>query len=772
MKETNLKKVGKLTDVLKNHSLGIMVARVICFIFAMTISRCHILGSYYPFGLSLTASTPENMFGAVLAGSIFGYFMPLRLGTGIRYIASIVSIAAMRWAFIDSVKIKNHILYGPAIVFLSSIVTGLAVNCADGISFYSVTITLFECLISAISVYFLDSTIKLMRRKFFYGLSLKDLVCLSMSAGIVLISLSEISVHSISLGKIFAVLLTLTFAYCFGISGGSISGISLGAIFSLSAFGLSYASGSLAFAGMISGVVSSFGRLACCGMFTVSYAVLSFRLGEPVKIVGSIYELIFGVILFSLLPSKFLENLKKFIIKSKSESGSEKSCKIQALCSRLNDVSECFSSAAVCADKVDLEFGNISNINLEEACFDSVKSYCCSCQSRKICWDKNCKSTYEMMRKAINRASESENLKSNLEILRNCRNSESVLRRIYSVKKDFSCGEMLKSQTKEFKNITQRYFGDISCLVSNMDKEFQYEDEIIDVAFSSKLEDIFSGNKIDARNVICRNISNKIFVRFEIGIFDKGKIGKRIIDDVALLTGREFEEPLFQISQRGYIVRLIEKRNYKMNFSVSQHACDGGRFCGDSCRCFEDLQGRFNAVLSDGMGTGSSAAAEGTMVAELSKQFLKFGISSPCALKFINSVMLLNSKTEALTTLDVLSVDLFSGEARLMKAGSPATFIINGKKVKKVGFSSLPVGILSNVSPSFEKIVLTPEDTVIMLSDGVTDIGEKWVIDLLKNLKVENLTEASRYIVSQAVKERSVARDDDITAIALRLSVV
>ena len=59
-----------------------------------------------------------------------------------------------------------------------------------------------------------------------------------------------------------------------------------------------------------------------------------------------------------------------------------------------------------------------------------------------------------------------------------------------------------------------------------------------------------------------------------------------------------------------------------------------------------------------------------------------------------------------------------------------------------------------------------------MLSDGVTDIGEDWVLNILKKINTENLSEISKYIVSEAVKARSSERDDDITVLAIKISEV
>lgn len=761
---------GRLAKMAKNYSLRVIFAKAMYFISAVLISRGYILGSYYPFGLSLSASVSGKMLVPTLMGSVFGYLMPLRLGSGMRYISAVISIAAIRWALSDVAKIKNHVLYTPMVVFMSSIVTGLAVNCADGITFHGTVITLLECFVAAVATYFFDTSFKAVKNKKIHNLSLTEFVCIALSISISLLALSEISMHGVSAGRILAVTLILVFSYCFGVTGGSVAGISSGVIFALPSFGINFVSGSYAFAGMLSGAFAPFGKFAVCGAFIPSYAIVCFRSGDVPGMISRLYELTFGMIIFCLLPSKTFNFLKsicpgKVLPESKNSTGKNK----EAFW-RLRRVSDCFSSMN-CFDKAQIEALSPSEFSLEEACLDSVKSYCSSCGLRKLCWDKNCKSTYECMRKAIKETPQNDDFDSNLNILGNCRKQEKILQRIRSIKRDFSSCELVRFQAKEFKSIAQRYFDDISYLAAGLACEFKdsiaYDEEL-----ARQIKKFLAENGIKPENVSCKKIGGRLFIEIETGIFEKTRFNEKIIAAISDLSGRKLDEPIFNMTKNSCAIKLLEEKNFKAVFAVSQHACNGSKFCGDSCRCFEDGEGNFNAILSDGMGTGSSAAVEGSIVAELSKQFLKFGIGLKCALKFINSVMLFNTKSETLTTLDALSINLFTGEAKLVKAGSPATFVIHEGEIKKINFSSLPVGILNDVSASGEVFKLVPEDIVIMLSDGVTDIGEDWVLDVLKKIKTEDLSEISKYIVSQAVKARSSERDDDITALAIKISKV
>ncbi len=764
MKESLVKTSGKLAQAAKSYSIKLIFAKTMYFISAMLISRGYIFGSCYPFGLSLSASVPGKMLFPTLIGSIFGYLVPLRLGQGMRYISTVISIAAIRWALSDVEKIKNHMFYTPMVVFMSSIVTGLAVNCADGFSTHGVLITFFECLVASIVSYFFDTSFKIVKSKKIYNLNMKELSCIVASLSVSLISLSGINIHGISIGRVLGITLTLVSAYCFGVIGGCIAGISVGVIFILPSFGLSYISGAYAFAGMICGAFSSFGRLGICISFTPAYLLLCLSCMDFMQSSGRIYELLFGLLVFYVLPNSvfgFLKNNAIYINSTKNNYSSDFASK------RLKLISDCFASSCRCLEKIELEAESISKTSFEETGIECVKSYCSGCGMRKLCWDQNCKSTYFSVKNIIHEIAKSDKALSNL---KNCNKQNEIIKRITALKRDFSSYEAVKNQTREFKSIAMHHFEDISHLLSDISGEMKCENNIPETAL--KIKKLLCKKNIKSEDILCKKINDKIFLNIKIGIFEKNKFDEKLLKDISSLIGRKMGNPIFNMIDNNCIVNIAEKKNYEVNFSVSQHACNGGKFCGDSCRCFEDEEGNFSVILSDGMGTGGGAAIEGTLAAELTKHFMKFGMNFSLALKIVNSVMLLNAKSETLAALDILSINLFNAEAKFIKAGSPTGFIIHENEIEKINFSSLPIGILSDVSSSSRTVKLNPGDIVVMVSDGVTDLGEKFVAELFNNMNTRNVSEISKYVVSMAARERKNTEDDDITAIAIKISEI
>lgn len=172
------------------------------------------------------------------------------------------------------------------------------------------------------------------------------------------------------------------------------------------------------------------------------------------------------------------------------------------------------------------------------------------------------------------------------------------------------------------------------------------------------------------------------------------------------------------------------------------------------------------------MGTGANAMKESALSSELMKKLLENNINYKSSIEFINQIMLLNSKNqnnESLATLDIFSIDLYTGNANFVKSGAPASYIIRDNKIKKISSNSLPIGIFDKISYSTENIKLSSGDYIIMLSDGVTDLGEEFVYKLLENIfnqnSNNNLKNISKLILNSTIyaREKTHEHDDDIS---------
>lgn len=170
-------------------------------------------------------------------------------------------------------------------------------------------------------------------------------------------------------------------------------------------------------------------------------------------------------------------------------------------------------------------------------------------------------------------------------------------------------------------------------------------------------------------------------------------------------------------------------------------------------------------ILSDGMGTGSRAAVDGTMTTGLAGKLIRAGFSFECVVKTVNSALMVKSKDESLSTLDIISIDLFNGEATFYKAGAAASLICRRGKTIRVERSSLPLGILRDVE--FERVTgkIGDGDMLLMMSDGAMSIPPDELRRCLTEC-AENPPAEIAAAVTNLAKEYAPARSDDITVLA------
>lgn len=177
-------------------------------------------------------------------------------------------------------------------------------------------------------------------------------------------------------------------------------------------------------------------------------------------------------------------------------------------------------------------------------------------------------------------------------------------------------------------------------------------------------------------------------------------------------------------------------------------------------------------ILCDGMGTGRPAAVDGSLAAELTARLLKAGFPAELAARLVNVALALKSSEESGATLDLISVDLYTGTARLFKAGAAPGFIVHGGQARIVGEASLPVGILGAVNGQSRVVHLAAGDYAVLVSDGLLVDGTGWVTKQLElSAAAGDAPEklAQTLVETARVRAGPTGHPDDITAAVLRL---
>ena len=175
------------------------------------------------------------------------------------------------------------------------------------------------------------------------------------------------------------------------------------------------------------------------------------------------------------------------------------------------------------------------------------------------------------------------------------------------------------------------------------------------------------------------------------------------------------------ITKQYETVRFLEEGGYRMLYGASRIPKKGEKYSGDNYTFCESPGNQVVMSLSDGMGSGETAARESKQVVELTEQLLETGFSPRAALKLVNTVLLLAGPEQHPATLDLSCIDLHTGVLEAMKLGAVPTFIIGEEGVEIMEAGEVPMGILSGVEPVLMSRKLWEGDRIVMVSDGVLD---------------------------------------------------
>ena len=224
------------------------------------------------------------------------------------------------------------------------------------------------------------------------------------------------------------------------------------------------------------------------------------------------------------------------------------------------------------------------------------------------------------------------------------------------------------------------------------------------------------------------------------------------------------------VSPQGAVVTFEEDTCFHETHAVARIVKDGGAVSGDNYSFLEMDNGQMAMMLSDGMGSGSSACKESELVLELLEKFLEAGFSEETALKMMNSAMVIRAEDDLYSTVDICSLDLYTGCCDMYKIGAATTFIIHKDFVERVESSSLPVGVTHRMDLPHTKKQLESGDFLVMMSDGVLEYLQEddpsiAMCAILKNLVSKHPGQMAQEVLEEVLDRTGGIAADDMTVL-------
>ena len=216
-------------------------------------------------------------------------------------------------------------------------------------------------------------------------------------------------------------------------------------------------------------------------------------------------------------------------------------------------------------------------------------------------------------------------------------------------------------------------------------------------------------------------------------------------------------------------ISLLQQEPLMAVAGVAARKKSGETVSGDAGTYFKRHDGKLYLLLCDGMGSGPEANRESTLAVRLLEQLLQAGVEARRALTTLSSALALRGEeTGGFTTVDLLQLDLFTGEGQLFKLGAAPTYIKKGGDVQRLTGKSLPAGLAEGEASALDQFTLrlAPGDCVLMVSDGVSSgLEDGWLRDQLARFDGESPKDLARELVTRDLKEAT----DDRTALVIRV---
>lgn len=215
-----------------------------------------------------------------------------------------------------------------------------------------------------------------------------------------------------------------------------------------------------------------------------------------------------------------------------------------------------------------------------------------------------------------------------------------------------------------------------------------------------------------------------------------------------------------------------EDTKYMVLTGYAKSVKEGEKISGDNYSFFETEEKKFYGVLSDGMGSGERASVESEAVLEMAERYLDGGFSTGLTAKMINDFILAGGEGKNMSTLDICSIDLYTGESEFLKVGAAYGLLKRDGYVEKIPSISLPLGLFYDLEMNRYQKKLLDGDYIFLFSDGILESfsgeeGEEFFKEIIAEIPYRRPSEMAGHIMKHAIAASRGRIRDDMTVLVM-----
>lgn len=741
---------------------------IMSFIGGLLMMNPFVLGQLSPFSVSLICTLDGGLSVLAGAGGIIGSFLFFSGTDAVKYAAVILFSILLKSAAVRLADIEDKPYFKCVNAFASLFFVGNAVMLATGFNGEEFLGVAYEALLAAGGVFiFRKTALVIWSSQELPHYTTEETISLILTAAIMLMHFYRYKIGGISPVVLIFIAVILSAARIKNGYGGALCGICAG--FTL---GLSRDAGlvclGLALGGLVCGELNRKSRFLGAAGFAVSVFLCAAADGSVTAYMTAA-ESIIDCAVFLVIPEKYFAFLCEKInspvpVYIRTDDN-------RRLAKKLNDASGAITRVSDCVTSIQRTLKPAADEQLKKAVRKAWDSVCRRCELNESCRAEvktPTDETIERLASALYNRAELDETKFPKNFYASCYSFTEMQAAIRERYLDYTADRNAQGQVEQVNRLMSDQFRSMADILHDLACEFDGEirinseaaDRCADEAREFGLEVISADSYLDR--------FGRLSVSLSIQPPDENFNILKFTENLSSATGTQLDLPELEEKQNSATLRFGQKLVFSVSAGAFSRSADNEQICGDYYRSFCDDNGRYIVILSDGMGTGSRAAIDSAMAAELFSRLVRAGLSFDCALSITNSAMLVKSTDESLATLDIACIDRCTGKTEFMKAGAAATFVRHRGNVAQLEQASLPVGILRDIKFSKAAAELEKGDIILMVSDGVLGENSGWIQQELKLWeKSDSPQSLAEFIVESACERKLSKHRDDMTAVAV-----
>ncbi len=734
-----------------------------------------VYGGYSPFGIGLVAAVNGPYGVPVFFSTAVGYAL-WGGANGLRYMASLIAVIGMRWSVAGFPQVLRSPWFAPSLSFLCTLLTGSALLLNETRTVYDVLLIVSEALLAAGFSYFTSSAWNGIMEEEKTNHTLSKQAGLVALLAVTVMALFSLEWEGISLGRIVAVFCILLSSQYFGLLGGCISGSVFGLISFLSKPSLYFLIPVFAFGGLLAGLFARRGKIvAALAYACVNVIVFTvFRSQVSGLMLVALYEVLAACVLSYGVPVSAQQRITQWFFQP-TMPGQDAAAHSAA--ASMTVAADAMDRIAGTVDTVSKQMATLSAPELGSFYRDSTAQVCDTCKKRWDCWESHFSQAMESFHGITTLLEQGEGVVSEQftgYLKDNCHRLSDLCVNLNSGYKEYLVRQSAFRRLHELRGVITDQFANTAQILREFSCRFS-DSAWCDENTAQLIKKELKKQEVCVMSLACYRYHNN---RMEMDLEVKGILTPDEAQWLCNDIGRWCNCTLSVVTVEGVgditSMHFAEGIAFCVSLGVSQLKCKGEQLCGDAFELFQDISGNFFVILSDGMGCGGRAAVDGAMTAGLSAQLLQAGFGFESVLRLANTALMAKSGEETLATLDIAAINLYTGETEFLKAGAGLSLLLSRGCISRIEDSSLPLGILREITFARTKDRLVAGDILIVMSDGITNSGVRWVEELLRNFDAENgdIQKLADNITQTAQRMCKDEKGDDMTVITVKLESV